>query len=443
VSAAAPIHRQARLSLGRALVYSSGNFGSGIFFAFNNFVLSLYLLGLGASPVLMGLLSSTRSVEGAVIQPLVGAWSDRTWSRRLGRRRPFIVGFVPISALFLVAAAFAPAARGLAPGLGLRPGTLTLIAVAIGVFLFSVTFNVMYDPYQALLPDITPAAQRGNVNGIFQMLGAAGQMGVLLFSVFLFGAVSSDRAFFLLFLLTAAALVLFFAPTVAGVREPRRLVDVPVRRRFRVGDYWDALRGEREVQLYFAVQFFLWFGINAITPFLTPYAEKVIGLDASGAILLSFILLASTAVFNWPFGALADRLGVKHVFLLGMILLAGASVAGIFIRQPLLLYSVLFLAGVGNAAQTGSSYPLLTRLVRPDRMGLYTGLLSTVTSIAAPASALIAGLLIQRLGYAFMFPFVAAMFLLSLVPLALVDVRAGEAKVNAELRSEAQQAVAA
>jgi MFS family permease len=170
------------------------------------------------------------------------------------------------------------------------------------------------------------------------------------------------------------------------------------------------------------VQFFLWFGINAITPFITSYARKVIGPSDSGALLLSFILLGSTAPFNWPAGGLADRLGVKRVFQVGMIVLAGASVAGIFIRVPLALYATLLVAGIGNAAQTGSSYPLLTRLVRPDRMRLYTGLNSAITSVAAPASTLITGVLSDRFGYTAMFPFVAAMFLFSLAPLAALNV---------------------
>jgi Na+/melibiose symporter-like transporter len=199
-----------RLPFAKALVYSSGNFGSGVFYAFNNFVLSIFLRGLGASAVLLGLLSSTRSFEGAIIQPIIGSWSDRTWTR-LGRRRPFIVAFVPISALFIVVTAFVPSMQGLARSFGISPTTFVPIAVAVGIFLFTVTFNVMVDPYTALLPDITPPRQRGNVNGIFQAIGAVGQMSVLLFSVSLFGAVGSSHqatGFFILFLVTAVALVL-------------------------------------------------------------------------------------------------------------------------------------------------------------------------------------------------------------------------------------------
>ncbi len=432
-------HRtERRLPLGRALIYSSGNFGAGIFYALNNFLLPYYLNALGAPFVVIGLLSSQRSVEGAVLQPLVGAWSDRIWRRRLGRRRPFVVWFVPLCALFLVLTALVPQVRDLGPSFGLSRDMFSLILVTIGIFLFSLTFNLMIDPYTALLADITPVRQRGHVNGIFQMVGAAGQMALLLFSsVYLFNAFGLSQAFVILFLLTAGALVLFFVPTVLGVREPRTLVDAPVRHHYTLRDYVRALRGQRQLQLYFAVQFFLWFGISAIAPFLTLFAVQVIHLNRSEATFLPFVLLGTTAVFNWPLGALADRLGLKRVFLVGIILMAGASIAGIWLRQEALIYAILLIAGVGNAAQTASSYPLLTRLVRPDRMGLYTGLNSTITSIATPASAALAGLLLDQVGPVGMFPFVAACFLLALIPLALLNLEAGEAAVRDELGREA------
>jgi hypothetical protein len=102
--------------------------------------------------------------------------------------------------------------------------------------------------------------------------------------------------------------------------------------------------------------------------------------------------------------------------------MAGASIAGIFTYAIVPLFIIVFIAGIGNAAQTAASFPLMTLIVQADQMGLYVGLESLVTSIAAPLSAVMAGTLIQAYSYSTMFPFVAAMFLLSLVPLALLRV---------------------
>src|SRR5207249_2160163 len=82
------IYMQPQLSTQKALLYAAGSIGTGAFYAFNNFVLPTILKAFGAPDLLIGLLASTRSLEGAVIQPVVGGLSDRAWTP-LGRRRPF------------------------------------------------------------------------------------------------------------------------------------------------------------------------------------------------------------------------------------------------------------------------------------------------------------------------------------------------------------------
>src|SRR6202011_4427404 len=119
------------------------------FYAFNNFVLPPILKSYGAPDLLIGLLSSTRSIEGAVIQPTVGALSDRVWTR-FGRRRPFKLVGIPPSVLFFVAAAVVD----------------NLGVLAAVIFLFSIFFNVAVDPHTALLADIAPLEQRGWLSGV-------------------------------------------------------------------------------------------------------------------------------------------------------------------------------------------------------------------------------------------------------------------------------------
>src|ERR671938_1710608 len=90
------------LPLSRMLLYAAGSVGTGAFYGFNNFVLPPILQAFGAPDLAIGLLSSTRSLEGAIIQPTVGVLSDRTWTR-LGRRRPFMLVGAPLSAILFVA----------------------------------------------------------------------------------------------------------------------------------------------------------------------------------------------------------------------------------------------------------------------------------------------------------------------------------------------------
>src|SRR5215469_8525451 len=266
----------------KSIVYSSGNLGAGAWYALNNFILPLFLQPLGMPVPLIGLLASTRSAEGAVLQPIVGVWSDRTWHPRFGRRRIFIVRFVPISAFFVIITGFIPGwtrsgpLHALQQLLSIPEARFILIALGVSIFIFTFTFNIMYDPYQALLADITPESQRGRVNGVFQAFGSFGQTGILLVAAFLFGLVGGFPG---LFVVCGVALIILFIPTVFGIREPRSLSGTSETHHYSIRDYWNGLRADPQILLYFANQFFLWFGINAITPYLTLYATKQAHFD--------------------------------------------------------------------------------------------------------------------------------------------------------------------
>jgi hypothetical protein len=70
-----------RLSPRGMALYSVAAIGGGFFYIFNNAVLPLLLSRLlPGNLLLVNLMSNTRSIEGAVIQPVVGAWSDRIWT---------------------------------------------------------------------------------------------------------------------------------------------------------------------------------------------------------------------------------------------------------------------------------------------------------------------------------------------------------------------------
>jgi MFS-type transporter involved in bile tolerance (Atg22 family) len=275
------------------------------------------------------------------------------------------------------------------------------------------------------------------VNGIFQALGAAGQVAILVAATQLV----PTYGYALMCWIVAGMLALSFLPTILGIREPRRLPGVTKVHKYSLRAYWDGLRLDRQIQIYLATQFFLWFGIAAITPFLTLFARNEMHFSDMQAFTLPLTILLTTALACTPLGALADRIGLKRIFLIGMGCLAGASIVGIFVRDPVLIYVVVAVAGFGNAAQTASSYPLLTRLVFADKVGLYTGLNGTVTSIvAAPLAGIIAGALIDAYGTNALFPCVAATFLLSLAPLAFLHM---DQSVVAKARAAAAKSVAA
>ena len=86
---------------GQTLWYSVANIGYGMFYALNNAALPLFLEQYTKDARILSLMSSSDSIEGVVVQPLVGASSDRLRTR-LGRRRPFMLFAVPLAVVFML-----------------------------------------------------------------------------------------------------------------------------------------------------------------------------------------------------------------------------------------------------------------------------------------------------------------------------------------------------
>ncbi len=365
-----------------ALRYSLASFGAGLFYGFNNATLPLLLSRFTASALLIGLLSSTRSLEGAVIQPLIGGWSDRLRTP-LGRRRPFMAVGIPLAAVGLLLAARAPALP-------------TLVAAIV---LASLLFNVAIDPYNALLADRFPPARRSAVTGLAKVVEFAGTIAVVLG-----GAALAGRGLLgLTWYLVAGGMLLAFAATIVAVREPpARPVPpappgaAPARTlRARAGRL---LRHRAACRLLLGL-FCFRFGGNAIQPYLTLFAVRVVGADEGGAQYLFLALALATGLLLAPAGLLATRRGRLPVLMLGIAGTAVTALGGLAVRTVPQTVAVAVLAGACNAAITVTDWPLLSELVPPAEAGLFAGLKTACESVAIPASVVVSSALIDVWGY--------------------------------------------
>jgi len=377
----------------KTLFYSAGSVGAGAFFAFNNFVLPQLLKTAGASDLLTGLLSSTRSIEGAIIQPTVGVWSDRTRSR-FGRRRPFIALGIPISAAFFLFAATQHDVLGL----------------TIGIFLFSIFFNAAADPYVALLADITSASERGLLQGVSTAVQFGSQVAFL---VLVSTASGSGGVPSWSYLLVAGLMLGTFAVTVFGTREPE-LVD-EAEARFGLHRYVEELVEHRQALRYLGAIFVFMVGFSAVLPYLTLFITVDIGETTQVALALAAGTLLITAIAAVAFGKLSDRIGTKPVLVAGWSLLAVAAIAGTVIQHLPETIAVVLVAGIGNGAATAVGWPLLASLIPPEKTGVFAGLKAAAESVAIPASVVVAAeVFLPRFSYRGIFVLLAGAILIAL-----------------------------
>jgi MFS family permease len=101
-------------------------------------------------------------VIGMIVQPIIGYYSDRTWTR-MGRRKPF----------FLSGAIAAVFGMILMPNAGALSAALPPVLLGAGMLMImDASFNVAMEPFRALVADKLPSEQRTAGAAV-----AAGQQG--------------------------------------------------------------------------------------------------------------------------------------------------------------------------------------------------------------------------------------------------------------------------
>ncbi len=366
------------LSTAKMLIYSTGNAGANLVYAFANFGLPLFLSAYPVNNVVVGLLAQERSLVGGFVQPLVGVLSDRLPPNRLGRRRPFFLVGVPLTALsLLVLSAYPP-----------------LWAVLAVMTVLSFFLAVAYDPYMALMPDITPPEQRGRVGGVmavFNMLGTLLLIGVA------FALWQQHQQ--LVFWLVAGGLVASFGVTFFGITEPRLSEVRRPEPRPSAAVYLRDVLSRREMMKYLACTFFFWLGNGGVTPFVTRFGVEVMGLPENVSFLMVLPAILGTAAFAVPAGLLTERYGKKPVLTVGFFLFGAAALVGAQlvhgIPDGIVLMSIV---GVANAITTALIFPLFADMIPPTRIGEFTGISSFVASIAQPLGAVAAGAMVDTTG---------------------------------------------
>jgi MFS family permease len=186
-------------------------------------ILLLVTPGTAGSPqqaLVLGGLAALGAITAVILQPLVGALSDRTASR-LGRRRPYIIAG---GVLMLV-------------GLTLLAASHMIVPYIIGLFLVVVANTVSGTAYQGLVPDKVPARQRGVASGYMGLMTILGTVGSLAVASTLLGQSTTSGhsssvagAFHgaaLFYALAAGVLVASVLLTVAAVREAPHQLHLP------------------------------------------------------------------------------------------------------------------------------------------------------------------------------------------------------------------------
>lgn len=206
-------------------------------------------------------------------------------------------------------------------------GPWALVAACVFLGLFGIFDGMASVTFSFLMSKVIPASSRGRLTGVRNFLGGLTASGVAyLGGKYLVEANALGNGyastFLLAFILTSIGIT-----ALRFVREPESLT---VRSRSslwrRLREVPALLRAHPHYTRFFIARALAALGTTAL-PFYAIYTQSFISLSGATLGTLSLAFLLSQTVSNLAWGAIADRLGYRLVFILSIVLWTAATIA--------------------------------------------------------------------------------------------------------------------
>jgi len=347
--------------------------------------------GNAQQAIFLGWLSALGSVTALLVQPIVGAMSDRT-AGRLGRRRPYVFAG---TLLMLV-------------GMGILGAARAVDAFIVGFLLVMFANSVASAAYQSLLPDRVAPEQRGAASGYMGVMTIIGNVGSLAVAAFLLGQVTPGVGFgasirmgaSLYYVLTGIVLIWGTWVTIAGIAPWRH----------------------HNFTWVFLTRAFVMLGLTLFLTFIEYYFANVAHVTnfVQETAVLALLALLGAVTSAMALGVLSDRTGRVPVVFLSTGLMTLAAVVFVVAPENFLLWPLGIIFGLGYGAYTSVDWALgVDALPSLDAAGKDMGIWNIASTLPAILAPLLGSLVIAAsdhfgeiaLGYRLVFG-VAAIFML-------------------------------
>ncbi len=354
---------------------------------------------------------------GLIVQPIIGYYSDKTWSR-FGRRKPY----------FLIGAILASIGLILMPQADLFIAFLPPLWVGAGMLMImDASFNIAMEPFRALVGDNLRTDQRTLGFSVqTALIGFGAVVGSWLpyaltnwfdFSNATEPGVVPENLIWS-FVIGAIILIISILITVTTTKEytPEELAsfdgdseDVSSEESSSLLDIFDDFKKMPQTMRQLSwVQFFSWFGLFGMWVFALPaIAQHIYGLphtDSSSAtyqnagdwvgILFGIYNLVS-ALYAFALPYIAKKVGRKKTHSISLII-GGLGLLSIYI-MPDQNWLVLSMIGVGIAWASilAMPYAILAGSISAKKMGVYMGIFNFFIVIPQIINAIIGGPLVK------------------------------------------------
>jgi len=380
-----------RLSFWQIFNMNVGFLGIQYSFGLQQTAINPIFLYLGAPEDMLPILNIAGPVTGLIIQPIIGAMSDKTWSNRWGRRKPYFLIGALLGSLCLFAFPHSP-----------------ILWFAVGLlWILDVGNNMAMEPYRAFVGDKLPEKQLSlgyQMQSLFVGAGILLANGSIVLFQYWFGGESVEEAgvipqwlyysFYIgAFLSLTTILWSVFKtpeipPSTQELEEINTIKSMPFNKRISQ-PFQEIVQAIKEMPKFMwkigAVYLFQWYALFIYWQFTTPLFKLTLGFStseaASQAAKMSLTYNIVTMVVALALVPLTLRFGGKKVYAISLIGTAIALFTIPYISDPVMVLVPMVLFGIGWAAMMGIPYTMVSKIVPQDRRGVYMGILNMMIVI--------------------------------------------------------------
>ena len=380
-----------RLSFWQIFNMNVGFLGIQYSFGLQQTAINPIFLYLGAPEDMLPILNIAGPVTGLIIQPIIGAMSDKTWSNRWGRRKPYFLIGALLGSLCLFAFPHSP-----------------ILWFAVGLlWILDVGNNMAMEPYRAFVGDKLPEKQLSlgyQMQSLFVGAGILLANGSIVLFQYWFGGESVEEvgvipqwlyySFYIgAFLSLTTILWSVFKtpeipPSTQELEEINTIKSMPFNKRISQ-PFQEIVQAIKEMPKFMwkigAVYLFQWYALFIYWQFTTPLFKLTLGFStseaASQAAKMSLTYNIVTMVVALALVPLTLRFGGKKVYAFSLIGTAIALFTIPYISDPVMVLVPMVLFGIGWAAMMGIPYTMVSKIVPQDRRGVYMGILNMMIVI--------------------------------------------------------------
>lgn len=348
-------------------------------------------LFLGASEELLPILNIAGPVTGLIVQPIIGAMSDKTWSPKWGRRKPYFLIGALIGSICLFVFPSSP-----------------VLWFAVGLlWILDVGNNMAMEPYRAFVGDKLPEKQLSlgyQMQSLFVGAGILLAMGSIVLFQKIFGAEVVEGtdvvptwmyySFYVGGVLSITTVLWSVLKTPEIPPSAEELEEINHDKSQPIGvriakPFAEIASAIRDMPTFMwklsAVYLFQWYALFVYWQYITPLFMKTMGYGiseaASQSAQMSLTYNIVTMVVALALVPLTLKYGGKKIYALSLIGTGLALFAVPFIENSLLVLAPMVLFGIGWAAMMGIPYTMVSKVVPQERRGVYMGILNMMIVI--------------------------------------------------------------